>query len=92
MAKKRSWMPKAGGILSIVAGAIEILGGITAGIILTTLVDIPGLGAITGFPLVILGMWLLSAASSPLEKGYGGWLSPELFAHYCCPLSRSWAY
>ena len=56
MAKKGTWMPKTAGILSIVAGAIEILGGITAGSLLTTLVDLPGIGAITGFPLVILGI------------------------------------
>jgi len=56
MAKKETWMPKAGGILSIVAGAVEILGGLTAGTLLTTLVPLPGLGAIVGFPLVILGI------------------------------------
>jgi hypothetical protein len=56
MPTKRTWMPIAGGALSIVSGAVEILGGITAGTILTTLVAMPGIGAIAGFPLVILGI------------------------------------
>jgi hypothetical protein len=56
---KKTWMPTVAGILSIVAGAIELLGGIAIGGVaafLTTFLRFPGLGGIFGFPLMALGI------------------------------------
>jgi hypothetical protein len=56
---KKTWKPTTAGILSIVAGAFELLGGIgvsSLGGYLASLAGIPGLGAILGIPLIILGI------------------------------------
>jgi len=56
---KKTWLPTVAGILSIVAGAIEVLGGMTIGgigALLTTFIRMPGLGAFIGFPLMALGI------------------------------------
>jgi hypothetical protein len=72
---KQTWMPIVGGILSIVAGAVELLGGITIGgigAILTTLIKLPGLGAIFGFPLIILGIVAIVGGIYSLRRGVWG--------------------
>jgi hypothetical protein len=62
MAKKKTWKPTTAGILSIVAGAVELLVGISVGSLsglLGSLSGIPDLGVILGilgFPLIILGI------------------------------------
>jgi len=56
---KETWVPTVAGILSIIAGAVELLGGIVVGgiaAVLTAFIKMPGLGAIFGFPLIILGI------------------------------------
>jgi hypothetical protein len=59
MASKKTWKPTTAGILSIIAGAFEVLGGIGVGSLsglLGSLAGIPGLGALLGFPMIILGV------------------------------------
>jgi hypothetical protein len=57
---KQTWMPTVAGILSIVAGAVELLGGIglsAASTVLRPFWGMPGwLGAGIGFPLIALGI------------------------------------
>lgn len=56
---KKTWLPTLAGILSIVAGAIELLGGMAiggVGALLTTFMRMPGLGAFIGFPLMAVGI------------------------------------
>lgn len=56
---KKTWLPTVAGILSIVAGAFELLVGMAiggVGAILTTFMSMPGLGAFVGFPLMALGI------------------------------------
>ena len=55
---KETWMPTTAGILSIVAGASELVGGIIIGgiaAVLTALIK-TGLGVIFGFPLIAFGI------------------------------------
>jgi len=59
MAKKRTWKPTTAGILSIIAGAVELFCGVGVGSLgglISSLTGIPGLGAVIGFPLIILGI------------------------------------
>jgi len=56
---KQTWMPTVAGILSIVAGATELLGGVgigALGALISSFFGMPGLGAIIGFPLIALGI------------------------------------
>jgi ABC-type xylose transport system permease subunit len=56
---KETWMPTVAGILSIIAGVVELFFGAiigAVGAVLTTFIKMPGLGAIIGFPLIVLGI------------------------------------
>jgi hypothetical protein len=54
---KETWMPTVAGILSIIAGAGELIAGLaisTVGTVVTLF--IAGLGGVFGFPLIVLGI------------------------------------
>ncbi len=59
MARKETWLPIAAGILSIIAGAIELFGGLifsALASLITSLFWMPELGALFGVPLIIIGI------------------------------------
>jgi hypothetical protein len=56
---KKTWKPTTAGILSIVAGAGELFGGIGLGAasgLIGSILGMPGLGIAIGIPLIILGI------------------------------------
>jgi len=59
---ERTWKPTTAGILSIIAGAIQVIGGIVVGAIggtASALAAIPGMGAIfaaIAIPLIVIGI------------------------------------
>jgi hypothetical protein len=59
MARKETWLPIAAGVLSIIAGAFELFGGLILSALaslITSFFWMPELGALFGVPLIILGI------------------------------------
>lgn len=87
MAKKQSWMPKTAGILSIIAGAFGLLAGMgigALGALISSLFDLPGLGGIIGFPIVILGIVaIIGGIFSLVRRVWGLALAGAICALFC---------
>ncbi len=79
---KPTWMPAAAGILSIVAGIFEILGGFLIGVIFHALAsmfdvferasELGGFGLVLGVPMVILGIVAVVGGIFALQRKMWG--------------------
>ena len=75
---ERTWKPTTAGVLSIIAGAIQVIGGIVVGVIggnVAGLASIPGLGQVFGaiaIPLIIIGVVAIVGGVYALKRRLWG--------------------
>ncbi|MDY7018604.1 MAG: hypothetical protein SU899_00795 [Chloroflexota bacterium] len=75
---ERTWKPTTAGILSIIAGAIQAIGGIVVGVIggnVAGLASVPGLGHVFGaiaIPLIIIGIVAIVGGVYALKRRLWG--------------------
>ena len=75
---EKTWKPTTAGILSIIAGVIQVIGGIVVGVIGGTvagLASIPGIGGIFGaiaIPVIIIGIVAIVGGVYALKRRIWG--------------------
>ena len=75
---EKTWKPTTAGILSIIAGVIQVIGGIVVGVIGGTvagLAAIPGIGGIFGaiaIPIIIIGIVAIVGGVYALKRRIWG--------------------